>query len=52
MEVEYGKIIFKFADQATATNFRNELKTNGLSKEILTPLTKSFLRMRQLDKQI
>ncbi len=49
---EYGKIIFKFADQATATNFRNELKTNGLSKEILTPLTKSFLRMRQLDKQI
>lgn len=45
---EYGKIILKFDNPATALKFNEDLKTEKLSKEILTPLTKSFLYMRQL----
>ena len=45
---EYGKIILKFDSPATALKFNEDLKTEKLSKEILTPLTKSFLYMRQL----
>ena len=45
---EYGKIILKFKNPATALKFNEDLKTEKLSKELLTPLTKSFIYMRQL----
>lgn len=45
---EYGKVILKFDTPVTALKFEEDLKKEKLSKEILTPLTKSFLHMRQL----
>lgn len=47
-ESEFGKVILKFDNPVTALKFEEELKNEKLPQEILTKLTKSFLRMRQL----
>lgn len=46
---EYGKVILKFDNPVTAEKFREDLKNEKLSKEILTPLTQAFLKMRQFN---
>lgn len=45
---EYGRVILKFDNPVTAIKFEEELKNEKLSKETLTPLTRSFLHKRQL----
>lgn len=45
---ECGKVILKFDSPATAMKFKEDLKSEEMPNEILTPLTKSFLHKRQL----
>lgn len=45
---EYGKVILNFDNPVTALKFKEDLKKERLSEGIFTPLTKSFLYMRQL----
>lgn len=43
---EDGRVILKFDQPATAQKFKEELKRQNILPEILTPLTKAFLRKR------
>lgn len=45
---KYGKVILKFDNPVTALRFQEDLKNEELPKDILTPLTKSFIYMRQI----
>lgn len=45
---EYGRVLLKFDSPITALKFQEDLKKEKLAKEILTPLTKTFLSKRQL----
>ena len=46
---EYGKVILKFDNEETANKFKEDMRKEQLDKDILTSLTKAFLRKRLIE---